>query len=192
MKRFCGSAERRARTDDPGSQDVQKQVQMHDQIAFREIVEQLKGKVFSLSYALLGNAPEADVAAQKIFVRLYRTVGAVGLQDKFMKCAYRIAIDQCRVELRLRRLRKLCGWLTGSTPTSEPKGVSAINESRERILVLRALSMLPGRERVLLVLREVADQTVEEIAEIMQLDPATVRRRLFAARQRLRIRVEPS
>jgi len=45
--------------------------------------------------------------------------------------------------------------------------------------------MLPERERALLVLREVADQPVEDIAKIMSMDQSAVRKQLFSARQRL-------
>jgi len=186
MKRPCWFVDCCAGTGDPDSREVQllNQVQAHDRIAFREIVEQLKSRVFAVSYALLGNASEADVAAQKVFVRLYYTTGRVGRQHNLMQCAYRFAIDQCTVELRLRRLRKLFGWLTGPASISDPNGLPATDENRVRILVVRGLSKLPEKERALLVLKEVAEQTVEEIADIMHLDPATVRRRLYDARQR--------
>jgi RNA polymerase sigma-70 factor (ECF subfamily) len=191
MKRPCGPVERFAKTGDRDSREVQlfKQVQANDRIAFREVVEQLKNKVYSVSYALLGNASEADVAAQKIFVRLYHAAGRVGRQRDLMKCAYRFAIDQCMVELRRRRIRKLFGWLVGPTSIPDPNALAKTDENRERILVVRSLSMLSDKERALLVLKEIADQTVEEIADIMHLEPATVRRRLYDARQRFRISV---
>ncbi len=191
MKRSCEFVECSARTGDPSSREVQllKQVQARDRIAFRELVEQLQSKVFSVLYALLGNASEADVAAQKVFVRLYHTVACVAQHHDPVKYTYRLAIDQCLVELRMRRLRKLFSWLAGSTLIPDANGLPKNAENRERTLVVRSLSMLPDKERTLLVLKEVAGQTVEEIADIMHLDAAVVRRRLFAARQRFRTSV---
>lgn len=69
---------------------------------------------------------------------------------------------------------------------SDPNGMPATDEKRVQTLVFRGLSKLPEKERALLVLKEVVDQTVEEIADIMDLEPAAVRRRLSAARQRFR------
>lgn len=69
---------------------------------------------------------------------------------------------------------------------SDPNGLPATDENRVRISIVRALSKLPEKERALLVLKEVVDQTVEEIADIMDLEPAAVRRRLSAARQKFR------
>ena len=166
-----------------------KQVQADDPIAFRKVVEQLKGRVFSVSYALLGNSSEADVTAQKVFVRLYHTTGRDTQQRDLIRYAYRLAIEQSLVELRMRRLRMLFKWRTEPTASPDPKGLPTAEENRERLLVVRGLSMLPYRERALLVLKEVADQTVEQIANIMCLDQDTVRRRLFAARKNLQISV---
>jgi DNA-directed RNA polymerase specialized sigma24 family protein len=55
----------------------------------------------------------------------------------------------------------------------------------QRVFLLRALAVVPDKERALLVLREIAAQPVEGIAEIMHMDSATVRRKLVGARRRL-------
>lgn len=162
-----------------------KCVQAQDQIAFREIVERLQSKIFSVSFALLGSAPEADAVAQRIFACLYRTVRPVARQQNLTQYAYRLAIGQCLIELRRRRVRKLFAWLTRSASIPERNRLPTTDESRGRILALRYLAMLPERERALLVLREVADQPVEDIAKIMSMDQSAVRKQLFSARQRL-------
>lgn len=170
---------------DPAGEDlpVQRCVQVRDQTAFREIVEQLGSQIYSVCYALLGSAPEADQAAQKVFVRLYHAARPLARQQDVIVGAYRVAIEQSLSELRLRRLRKLLSSFTGAPAARE--GTVAIDESRERTLALRYLAVLPSRLRVLLVLREVADQPVDTIAKIMKMKPRTVRRRLLSARQKL-------
>lgn len=173
------------RDSDGGDVPLLKRVQAQDQIAFREIVERLQSKILSVSFALLGSAPEADAVAQRVFVCLYRTVRHVARQQDLTQYTYRLAIDQCLVELRRRRVRKLFAWLTRSASIPDRSRLPATDESRGRILALHYLAMLPERERALLVLREVADQPVEDIAKIMSMDPAAVRKRLFSARQRL-------
>lgn len=187
MRPVYAFVECRAATRDSDSGDVPllKRVQAQDQIAFREIVERLQSKIFSVSFALLGSAPEADAVAQRVFVCLYRTVRPVARQQDLTQYAYRLAIDQCLVELRRRRVRKLFAWLTTSASIPERDRLPATDENRGRILALQYLAMLPERERALLVLREVADQPVEDIAKIMSMDPGEVRKHLFSARQRL-------
>lgn len=174
------------RDSDDGDLPVLKSVQVDDQIDFRQVVEQLHGRVVSVCYALLGNASEADVVAQKVFVRLYRTVRPGARRRDFLKCAYRLAIDQCLVELRMRHVRKLFPWLTRSMPIPERNRLPAADESSDRLLAVRCLSMLPERQRALLVLKEVAGEPVEQIAAIMNMDSGAVRAHLFSARQKLR------
>lgn len=190
MKRLCRLAQCCAGTGDPGIRDAHtlKQVQTHEHIVFHDVVEQLKGRVFSVSYALLADASQADVAAQKVFARLYHTGAYVAQQHDLVKYIYRLVIDQCFVELRMRRLRKLFSCLSRAKSIPDLARIKT-DTNRERTLVVRGLSKLPDVERALLVLKEVADQSVEEIAEIMCLAPPVVRRRLFAARQSFRTEV---
>ena len=174
------------RDSDDGDQPVLKSVQVDDQIDFREVVEQLHSRVISVCYALLGNASEADAVAQKVFVRLYRTVRPGARRRDLLKCAYRLAIDQCLVELRMRHVRKLFRWLTRSMPIPNRNRWPAADESRDRLLAVWCLSILPERQRALLVLKEVAGEPVEQIAAIMNMDSGAVRAHLFSGRQKLR------
>lgn len=68
-----------------------KEIQTRNRIPFREVVEKLKAKVFSVSSALLGNAVEADVAAQKVFVRLYNNAEDVARKYDFITYVYLLA-----------------------------------------------------------------------------------------------------
>lgn len=174
------------RGSDDGDLPVLKSVQVDDQIDFREVVEQLHSRVVSVCYALLGNASEADVVAEKVFVRLYRAVRPGARRRDLLKCAYRLAIDQCLVERRMWHVRKLFRWLTRSMPIPDRNRWPAAGESRDRLLAVWCLSMLPERQRALLVLKEVAGEPVEQIAAIMKMDSGAVRAHLFSARQKLR------
>jgi DNA-directed RNA polymerase specialized sigma24 family protein len=170
MLAFCDSYKCRAgnvRTS-TGRDELPNLALRHDDGVFRKIVEQLKARVIAVSYALLGDQQEADIAAQKTFVHLYRAAGRLDPPVDLDGLAYRLAIEQCFD--RLKRYRK--------PPPHSGSG------RRERLL--RVLSALPDLERALIVLREVAQQSVEGIATIMQMDPAVVRHQLFLVRQKLR------
>ena len=180
----CGAA---TRDSDGGKLPLPKCGHTLEQTAFREIVERLQGRIYSIGFALLGSASEADVAAQTALVRLYRTPRLLERQQDQIHCAYRLAVDQCLVEWRQRRARKLFAWLTLKKAESLPDRdrLLATDESRKQALALHCLAMLSERQRALLVLREVAGQPVEDIAKIMKMDSGAVRNGLFSARQRL-------
>lgn len=175
---------------DGGNLPLPRCAGMLDLTAFREIVDQLQGKIYLVSYVLLGSVPEADVTAQKVFVRLYRTARPIARMD-LIQYAYRIAINQCLIELRLRHVRRFFAWFANSSPVPERVRLAVTDECRERNLALGYLAMLPPKERALLVLREVAGQPVDGIAKIMNMKPGTVRKHLFSARQKL-LRIVPA
>ncbi|MCZ2078581.1 MAG: RNA polymerase sigma factor [Bryobacterales bacterium] len=173
------------RDSNGGDLPLLKCAQAQDQIAFREIVERLQSKIFLVCYALLESAPEGEAVAERVFVRLYHRARPAASQQDLTQYTYRLAIDQCLAELRLRRVRKLFARVTRSASIPDRRRLPETDEGRRRTLALHCLAMLPKRERVLLVLREVADQAVEDIANIMRMDPVAVRKQLFSARQRL-------
>ena len=185
MKGLCESAEccSGARNPNAGQRWLTR-VRAPDRRAFQELVEKLQSKVFSLAYALLGDAQQADEAAQKVFVTIHRK-HYVDRQRDDIRWVYQLAVDQCLDALRTRRLRKFFVGLIGRLSSRKPTELAGSIVESHQDLLLRALSMVPAKERALLVLREVADQPVEEIAAIMHMDLPAVRRQLFVARRRL-------
>lgn len=168
-----------------GEVPLLKRSQSPDSAAFREFVERLYGKVFSLCYALLGNAAEAEAATERVFARLYREGGPFASEGDQIQHLHRIAVDQYFADWRLRLERKLLAWFK---KTASPPGRSrcpATDANGKQAFALHCLSALPERQRVLLVLREVAAQPVEDIAKIMHMEPGAVREGLFSARKRV-------
>ena len=185
MKALCEFAEYGGSARNSGNREAQLSgnAQAPDRLAFRELVDKLQGKVFSVSYALLGDPQEADEAAQSVFVTIYRKVRRIDPEGDYLKWVYQLAINQCFSALRTRRLRKSFRWLVGHR--SNTTQLTDLTGRNRQGPLLRALALIPDKERALLVLREVADQPVEDIAEIMHMDSQAVRRQLFVARRRL-------
>ncbi len=69
-------------------------------------------------------------------------------------------------------------------PTTEPSG--ALDVSDRRRLVYQALAELSDEFRTALVLKEVDGMSYEEIAEVIEVPPGTVRSRIHRARVELR------
>ena len=185
MKAFCEFAGCCRQAGDPSSREEQpvRSVQTQGHLVFRQLVEKLQSRVFRVAYALLGDLQEADEAAQKVFVTMYRKPRRLGQERGYVTWAYELAVAQCLKALWIRRLRQVFIWLPGHTST--PTATLTSSGRNQRVPFLRALSAVPDKERALLVLREVGEQSVEDIATIMHMDSPTVRRRLFDARKKL-------
>ncbi|HKD48803.1 MAG TPA: sigma-70 family RNA polymerase sigma factor [Rhizomicrobium sp.] len=72
--------------------------------------------------------------------------------------------------------------------TADPEEEAA--RSGARRLLERAIDNLPGEFRVVFTLREIEGCSVEETAEQLDLNPQTVRTRIFRARRLLRAELE--
>jgi RNA polymerase sigma-70 factor (ECF subfamily) len=112
----------------------------------------------------------------------------------FSTWLYKIAVNECWDYLRKKKVRplvyeadlseeqvsRLDGIVSADRP---PESASARAETRQ--VLERMLSALPEQDRQLLVLKEMEGFSVQELADILNLNVNTVKVRLFRARGRI-------
>ena len=162
-----------------------EQARRGDQAAFSRLVEAYQRPVYNLCYRMLGNAPEAEDAAQETFVRMYTKLHTYQPDRKLSSWVLSIASHYCIDRLRRRRGQ----WLSldeepvAATLPSQNRGPEELAlraESRDE--VQRLVDMLPAAYRVPLILRYWHDLSYAEIAEVMGLTVQAVKSRLHRAR----------
>ena len=162
-----------------------EQARRGDQAAFSRLVEAYQRPVYNLCYRMLGNAPEAEDAAQETFVRMYTKLHTYQPDRKLSSWVLSIASHYCIDRLRRRRGQ----WLSldeepvAATLPSQNRGPDELAmraESRDE--VQRLVDMLPAAYRVPLILRYWHDLSYAEIAEVMGLTVQAVKSRLHRAR----------
>jgi RNA polymerase sigma-70 factor (ECF subfamily) len=169
-----------------------------DGSAFGVLVARHEKRVYRLACRILSDPDAALDAAQETFVRAWRALATFEGASRFTTWLTRIAINQCRNELRRRRTRKhgrpmsLDEPLPGTDATRAEaiadRGASAFEQLRAREVaeaLERAMASLDPDEREVLVLREVEDLSYEAMAEILDVAVGTVRSRLHRARATL-------
>jgi DNA-directed RNA polymerase specialized sigma24 family protein len=82
------------------------------------------------------------------------------------------------------------GWFGASPPTFEPFRHGGAPSLEARRAAAKALSALPLPQRVVVVLRDVADWPASEVGDILGVDPARQRVLLHAGRAGIRRRLE--
>lgn len=163
-----------------------------DTIAFTTLVERYKRPVYALAYRLLGNATDAEDAAQETFVRAYTRLTSYQLGSHFGSWLLAITSHWCIDSLRRKRALSLEAASEGrgdlGTPASVEEQPEAVALHRERQHEVRAwLDQLPAPYRAVLELRYWQDLSYNEISATTGLPVSTVRMRLFRARQLLNI-----
>lgn len=159
-----------------------------DQSAFAQLIEQYQTPVYNLAYRMLGNAQDAEDAAQETFLRAYAQLKRYARDKKFATWLLSIAAHHCIDRLRRRRFL----WLSmedeiiGESLASElpePDDEVLRHESEHEIAGL--LERLTPANRLVVVLKYWHDQSIEEIAKTTGDSVSAVKVRLHRARQTL-------
>ncbi len=154
--------------------------------AFARLVDAYKAPVYNLAYRMLRSAPEAEDAAQEIFLRAYTKLATYDRERKFSTWLLSIASNYCIDVLRRRRATLVeLDEVAYAVPSSAPGPESSALDHEQREAVARAISQLPDTYRLITVLRYYHDLSYEEIEHITNLSQSTVKTRLFRARRQL-------
>lgn len=165
-----------------------------DANAFEHLVHAYEKTVYNLALRTLGNREDAEDVTQEAFLKAYRSLDSYRGDSKFSVWLYRIVSNLCLDLLRSRQ-RKPTQSLTVEDDDGEIGELEISDEhfSPEKLLdrkltresVQRGLSALPDDARQILLLRELQGMSYEEIGQALDLEPGTVKSRIFRARKRL-------
>ena len=171
-----------------------------DEAAFEEIVTRYHGRVFRLAARLTGNDADAADVLQDTFLRAYRGLASFRGASRFGTWLYRIATNAALAHRRS-RARRPSESLEAYLPRFDGNGLHAATPAElqvaaraEEILDRRLLAekaragieRLPELYREAFVLRDLEELKTAEVADVLGLDPATVRQRVHRARLMLR------
>lgn len=171
-----------------------RRVQSGEAEAFEELVRAHEKTVYNLALRLVGNPQDAEDMAQEAFLKVYRSLPEFRGESKFSVWLYRIVSNVCLDHLR-RQGRRPASSLTTEDEDGEKQQWDVPDESQspERLLeqkltreaVQRGLETLPEDQRQILLLREIRGMSYEEIGQTLDLEPGTVKSRIFRARKKL-------
>ncbi len=132
---------------------------------------------------LTGQPTEAEDLAQEAMSRVYERWDRVSKMDSPEGYLYRTALNLNRKRLRHLALRARRAIPLGSPGREDPSAID------DRLTVLAAVATLPRRQREALVLVEWLGLATKEAAEMLGIEPVSVRSRLLDARRNLRERL---
>ena len=161
--------------------------QRGDHTAFARLVEAYKQPVYNLAYRMLGNVPEAEDAAQEVFLRAYLKLASYDRERKFSTWLLSIASNYCIDVLRRRRATLVTlDDAEFGLESREPGPEQSAVEGEQREAIGRAISALAPAYRLPAILRYYYDLPYEEIERITGLTETTVKTRLHRARRMIR------
>ena len=173
--------------------ELVRRAQANDKEAYEELIKRHQQRVFAVAAGILRRHEDIEDIAQQVFVKAYFSLKRFDGRAAFSTWLYRITLNECWDLLRKKKVRPL---LYESDLSEEQAQRVADSESdgagpdiRQRLenqqRVERLLEGLDERDKLMLILKEVEGFSIEEIAEVLDLNANTVKVRLFRARARV-------
>src|SRR5699024_10729409 len=169
-------------------------------------LESYRGELIGYCYRFFGCLSEAEDAVQETFVRAWQHAEHFEERSSVRRWLYAIEANACLDMKKARQRRSLPMEPTtaGEVP-DDPRTLRDLRETRwvgpisdaylhadpseqvalkdsVRLAFIAALQMLPPRQRVVLILRDVLAWSTRECAELLETTPASVNSALARAR----------
>jgi RNA polymerase sigma-70 factor (ECF subfamily) len=183
--------------------DLARRIAAHDPEAVRLMTERNNQRLFRTAWSILGNRAEAEDAVQSGYFHAFAGIGDFAGRSSLSTWLTRIVINEALGRQRAARRRRARldsesviqlddyreKLMNGSIDRSGPDGALALKQMRGMLEV--AIEGLPRDFRLAFVMREVEGMTIDEIAQTLDILPATVKTRLLRARRRLQEALAP-
>ncbi len=190
------------------SADLIERARSGDQAAFEQLVSQYRGEVQVHCYRFLGSLADAEDALQETLAAAWRGLAGFEGRASFRTWLYRIATNRCLNLLRTASRRPAASLPALDAETPEPTrleevvwlepypdllladvpdtaaGPEARYETREAISLafIKALQLLPPRQRAALILCDVLEFPARHVAEMVDTTEQSVSSALKRAR----------
>jgi RNA polymerase sigma-70 factor (ECF subfamily) len=156
-----------------------------DPQAFTRLVDTYQRPVYNLCYRMLGNAQDAEDAAQETFLRAYKAMKRYDRRRSFSTWLLSIAAHYCIDQIRRRR-HKVVSIEDLPIPqlpdhTLGPEGSVSRREQQRRVRAL--LNVLDPTDRAAVVMYYWYDFSYQEISQALSLTMSAVKSRLHRARR---------
>ena len=169
-----------------------------DQSAFRAIMDQHNRRLYRVARAVMKDDTEAEDVVQETYLRAFSNLAKFRGESSLATWLTRIALNEAMGRKRKQRITvtlesvetaqedtsaQIIQFPAMSTET-DPERSAAQREIR--ILLERAMDALPEAFRLVFVMRDVEEMSIEETATYLRIRPETVKTRLHRARRLLR------
>lgn len=161
-----------------------------DRDAYGRVVSACQNTVTAVAWAITRDVQASEDIAQDTFLSAWKHLGTLKQPDSFLPWIRQIARNLARNHLRSTRLRPLSGaqaelaieLATDTAPTPDER----LLQTEEESVAAEVIAALPedARETLMLYYRE--GQSSQQVANLLGLTDAAVRKRLSRARETVR------
>ena len=156
--------------------------------AFEELYRAHAGKLFSLTFRMMGNTADAEDMLQEIFLSAHRKLDGFRGDSALGTWLYRLATNHCLDHLRSRAAKtsQLTDAIDDEPSLSDGRTHGIAERRVAKMDLERALARLPEGARAAFVLHDIQGLEHQEVAAALGIAEGTSKSQVHKARLRLR------
>ena len=161
------------------------QAQNGDAQAFSSLLEKYQKPVYNLCYRMLGNAEDAEDAAQETFLRAFKSLKRYDNSRPFSTWVLSIAAHYCIDQIRRQRQVTISieDLVVPDVPDPAPGLETVLGKKEEQRRIRAILDKLEATDRAAVIMYYWYDFSYEEICQALSLSLSAVKSRLHRARR---------
>ena len=151
----------------------------------------INDRVLNLAYRFTRDRQDAEDLAQEIFFKVWRHARAFKGQSAFATWLYRLAVNTCLNHTQRKKTRPDPLPLTGDIESAAETAADGLESRQRQDMLDQAMTALPPRQKMALILAGFEGKSYEEIAAVMEISVTAVESLLFRARRNLAASLRP-
>lgn len=159
-------------------------------MAWDEIVQRHRRKVFNIAYKFVGRHDEAEDLTQDVFLKIFKALKTFDRRANFQTWLISVSRNLCIDHYRsVRKEREMVDRSVDAADVSpvstQPDALVTLERGDRRATLHRALAQLPDTLRAAVLLRDIQELSYQEIADRLALPEGTVKSRINRGRKEL-------
>jgi RNA polymerase sigma-70 factor (ECF subfamily) len=168
-----------------------EEAQKGDLRAFEKIIKDHQSYAYAIAFRFLCDEDDAEDVVQESFIRIWNHLQDFDPETKFTTWMYRIVINLCYDKAKTNKRRAHVFSRFSNDASGEHWTVHSDMEqelsNREMVALIKSLADgLSEKQRMIFLLRDLQDLTIEEVADITGMSESAIKTNLFYARQNIR------
>jgi RNA polymerase sigma-70 factor (ECF subfamily) len=171
--------------DGGSEQSLMARVAAGDRNAIALIFTRHQLRVYRFVLRLVGNTATAEDLVSEVFLEVWRRASSFEGRARLSTFILAVARNKAMTALRGRIDQPLDEAALEEMPDSAASAEEIVEQGQRAALLQQCLQQLPPAQRAIIDLVYYHEQSVDEVAAIVGIPPATVKTRMFYARRRL-------
>jgi RNA polymerase sigma-70 factor (ECF subfamily) len=165
--------------------------QKGDVTAFGKIVRDHQSYAYAIAFRFFCDEDDAEDVVQESFIRIWNHLQDFDSSMKFTTWMYKIVVNLCYDKAKSNK-RRMSVFARLNDNSSQDDYIESTNIEQDltnketAALIKRIADGLSEKQRMIFLLRDIQDLTIEEVAGITGMSDSAIKTNLFFARQNIR------